>query len=279
LKSQKKVALANKESLVMAGDLLKAPDRKLISPVDSEHSAIFQALHGSLDAGELCRLILTASGGPFRGYTLAKLKTVTREEALGHPSWSMGPKITIDSATMLNKGFEVIEAHHLFQVPYEKISVKVHPQSIVHSLIEYPDGSMLAQLGPTDMRLAIAYALTHPLRLPLLESPLVEDYKALELSGNLSFEEPDRKVFRALALAEEAGARGGTHPAVLNAAGEVAVSAFLSNRIPFYKITETLEECLNHIPFHPLNTIDDALLADKETRIYAEKLMGEYREA
>jgi 1-deoxy-D-xylulose-5-phosphate reductoisomerase len=277
LAAGKKVALANKESLVIGGGLLGPNDRELISPVDSEHSAVFQALGGSLDASRIRRLVLTASGGPFRGYDAERLKTVTYEEALSHPNWSMGPKITIDSATLLNKGFEVIEAHHLFRLPYDSISVVVHPQSVIHSLVEYPDGSMIAQLGPTDMRLAIAYALTNPTRLPLLDNKGLAGYAPFPFDKSLSFEEPDRKVFRALALAEAAGRRGGSAPAILNAAGEVAVSAFLAKRIPFHAITDVLEDCLGKIPVVPIKSLEDALAADKDARGYAEARIPKYQ--
>jgi 1-deoxy-D-xylulose-5-phosphate reductoisomerase len=273
LKAQKKVALANKESLVIGGELLKKRDLDLIIPVDSEHSAIFQALGGTRKSKKLERLILTASGGPFRGYSYQQIMKVTLEDALKHPNWKMGPKITVDSATLLNKGFEIIEAHHLFNMPISKISVVIHPQSIIHSLIEYQDGSMIAQLGPTDMRQAIAYALTHPLRLPLLENPKLENFKPFTFNKDLTFEEPDRHVFRALLLAEEVGQVGGTLPAVLNAAGEVAVWAFLRKQIPFYKITDIMDECLEHHFYNRLQTIEDVLEADRNTRRFATKLL------
>jgi 1-deoxy-D-xylulose-5-phosphate reductoisomerase len=276
LRAGKKVALANKESLVMAGDLLGDRERALISPVDSEHSAIFQALGGTLETGPLRRILLTASGGPFRGYSPMRLKSVTLEEALSHPSWNMGRRITVDSATMLNKGFEVMEAHHLFKVPYERIQVLVHPESLVHSMLEYPDGSILAQLGPPDMRIAAAYALTAPKRLPLLEDLSGQGLRPLDFQRPLTFEEPDRLTFPALALAEEAGKKGGTLPAILNAADEEAVEAFLQGKIHFTLITRVLEESLSRLGGSPLNSLEDALEADKSAREYALSLMRKF---
>ncbi|MDR1677958.1 MAG: 1-deoxy-D-xylulose-5-phosphate reductoisomerase [Deltaproteobacteria bacterium] len=270
LKEGLKVCLANKESLVLGGELLMKLAGHRLAPVDSEHSAIFQALGGKLSHPDLDRLILTASGGPFRGYTLEALKKVTKEEALKHPTWSMGPKITCDSATMMNKGLEVIEAHHLFGLDYSRIEVLVHPKSYIHSLVGFKDGSILAQMGPTDMRLAIAYALSHPRRWPLLEkAETVADFKNFRdrtIPEKLFFEEPDRKVFKALALAEAAGRAGGTAPAVLNAANEVAVEAFLAGRISFTDIADLVERTLSAIPTERLTDLTEALAADAKAR-------------
>jgi 1-deoxy-D-xylulose-5-phosphate reductoisomerase len=233
------VAVANKEPLVMAGALCMERARQsgaTLIPVDSEHSAIFQALRGH-DPNDVRRLLLTGSGGPFRG--ARELETVTLEQALAHPTWTMGRKISIDSATLMNKGLEVIEAHWLFGVPAERIDVLIHPQSVVHSLVELQDGSMLAQLGLPDMRIAIAYALTYPRRAAL-------PFPSLDLSrvGPLTFEPPDMERFPCLALAYQALQKGGTCPAVLNAANEVAVAAFLEGRIPFTAIPGVIERTL-----------------------------------
>ncbi len=275
-----KVALANKESLVMAGDLIRplaARAGATLLPVDSEHSAIFQALGGRLESPGVRRLILTASGGPFRGRKAADLEKVTLEEALHHPRWRMGPKITCDSATMMNKGLEIIEAHHLFGLPYARIEVVIHPQSVVHSLVEYVDGSQIAQLGPTDMRLAIAYALSHPDRWPLLpdggERGLA-DLAPLELAstpfppqrGHLTFEEPDRETFPALALAEAAGRTGGTAPTILTSANEEAVTLFLSGAVNFVDITRLVDQTLSTLPAAPLTSVEQALAAAEEAR-------------
>jgi 1-deoxy-D-xylulose-5-phosphate reductoisomerase len=252
-----------------------------ISPVDSEHSAIFQALGGKLTGQGIRRLILTASGGPFLGWTPEKLKTVTRKMALNHPRWSMGPKISCDSATLMNKGLEVIEAHHLFGIPYDLIEVLVHPQSAVHSLVEFIDGSQLAQLGPADMRLSLAYSLSHPVRWPIAgrkgcRSPL--GIEALDLASNdLTFARPDRNVFRGLVLAEEAGRRGGTAPAIMNGANEEAVRGFLTGRIPFVNIIPLVEECLNILPAEEVSTIEGVLAADERARIFAVEIMERFR--
>ena len=259
----------------MAGELLSPRHRELIRPVDSEHSAVFQALGGTLDASGIRRIILTASGGPFRGCGPERLRTVTPAEALAHPSWSMGPRITVDSAPLLNKGFEVIEAVRLFSVPFESVKVVIHPQSIIHSLIEHPDGSLIAQMGTPDMRLAVAYALAFPERLPLLDGGL-PGYRAFSFDRDLTFEEPDRGVFRCLALAEEAGRSGGTAPSVLNAAGEVAAEAFLKGRLPFTGIAEVIEDCLGGVAREPLGSLDDALLADSRARECASELVRKY---
>ncbi|MCL1890950.1 MAG: 1-deoxy-D-xylulose-5-phosphate reductoisomerase [Coriobacteriia bacterium] len=248
LSQGKRLALANKESLVVGGDLLmplaraaSRPDALL--PVDSEHSALFQCLLGE-NTAELDALWLTASGGPFRGQSRAELETVTRADALAHPTWLMGPKITIDSATLMNKGLEVIEAHHLFAVPYEQLRVVVHPQSCIHSMAAYKDGSIKAHLGVTDMRIPIQYALSYPER---WEAP-AEPLELTELF-DLSFEAPDLTTFGCLALALEAGRSGGTAPAVLNAANEVAVAAFLDDACGFLDIERVVATVLEkHTP-------------------------------
>jgi 1-deoxy-D-xylulose-5-phosphate reductoisomerase len=264
----KRIALANKEALVLAGDLFRAAcaaSGGSILPVDSEHNALFQALAGH-DGHAVRRLLLTASGGPFRGRTRQELAQVTREQALAHPNWSMGAKISIDSATLMNKGLEVIEAHHLFGLPAEAIEVVVHPQSIVHSLVEYEDRSMLAQLGPPDMRIAIAYALAYPRRLPLPLAPL--DLAAL---GKLTFEAPDLTAFPCLGYAFAALRAGGTCPAALNAANEVAVEAFLAGRIGFSRIPDLVAEALESHENGPAHSLDAVLAADLAARELARR--------
>lgn len=242
LRLGKNIAIANKETLVAAGDLVMETAKAngcSILPVDSEHSAIFQCLEQ--DRSSVHKLLLTASGGPFLNLTEEEMERATAEQALCHPNWLMGPKITIDSATLMNKGLEVIEAHHLFGMPYEAIEVLIHPQSVVHSLVEYRDGSILAQLGRTDMRLPIQYALSFPKRWP-------NPFERLELRGKtLTFTEPDWGRFPSLALAYEVGRRGGTLPAVMNAANEVAVGEFLTGSISFPNIFRVVEEtCREH---------------------------------
>jgi len=255
------VALANKESLVVGGELVtalaEATDSRLI-PVDSEHSALHQLIGGEAP-GTVERLVLTASGGPFRGRT--DLAEVTREEALTHPTWEMGGKITIDSATLINKGLELIEAHHLFGISYERIDVVVHPQSIVHALVHLNDGASLAHLGYPDMRVPISYALHFPERADV-EVPRLD----LAAVGGLSFEEPDAETFRCLRLAREAGELGGTAPCVLNAANEVAVDAFLTGRLPFVGIAEVIEQCLDSTAFTQPGHFEDLFTADREAR-------------
>jgi 1-deoxy-D-xylulose-5-phosphate reductoisomerase len=258
------LALANKESLVVGGELVialaEAADARIV-PVDSEHSALHQ-LVGSEPPGVVERLILTASGGPFRGRS--DLDEVTREEALAHPTWDMGGKITIDSATLMNKGLELIEAHHLFAVPYERIDVVVHPQSLIHSLISLIDGAMLAHLGYPDMRVPIAYALHGPDRIELPVEPL--DLAAV---GELSFEEPDTAAFPCLRLAREAGEAGGMAPCVLNAANEVAVGAFLAGVIAFTGIPALVERVLESVPAPPPAHFADLFECDREARLRA----------
>ena len=270
IKAGKHIALANKETLVVAGqlvsDLVKQHGVHLL-PVDSEHSAVFQSLAGHRSE-DVERIILTASGGPFRSTPAEELKQVTLQQALKHPQWSMGAKITIDSATMMNKGLEVIEAHWLFNVPAEKIGVVVHPQSIIHSMVEYIDGCVMAQLGTPDMRAPIAYALAWPER---CESGIPK----LDLAkiGTLTFEEPDTVRFPALRLAYQALKAGRTCPAVLNAANEIAVEAFLNKRICFTDIAATVEKTLQaHEAFAPIE-LDDYLLADRWARETATKFI------
>jgi 1-deoxy-D-xylulose-5-phosphate reductoisomerase len=272
IQSGKDIALANKETLVTAGPLvMEAVARHGVKlyPVDSEHSAIFQSLKGHRRS-DVRRLILTASGGPFRNRPLSELGRVTPEDALAHPNWSMGRKISIDSATMMNKGLEIIEACWLFDLPPEKVAVHIHPQSIVHSMVEYIDGAVIAQLGIPDMKTPIAYALSYPDRLPLDLPPL--DLCALK---TLTFEEPDQEKFPCLALAYRAARTGGTAPAVLNAANEVAVEAFLSGRIGFLDIAAVIRRVLDrHSPLE-LEHIDTALRADRWGRQEARLVIGE----
>jgi 1-deoxy-D-xylulose-5-phosphate reductoisomerase len=260
------LALANKESLVVGGELvtqLAEATGAQILPVDSEHSALFQLIAGER-AGTIDRLLLTASGGPFRGRTRAELEDVTVQQALNHPTWSMGGKITIDSATLMNKGLEVIEAHHLFGTPYDQIDVVVHPQSLVHSLIQLCDGATLAHLGYPDMRVPIAYALHHPNR---AEVPL----PALDLAavGALTFEPPDIETFPCLRLARAAGIAGGTAPCTLNAANEVAVHAFLLGKLAFLEIAQVIEDTLTAMPAEPVHSFDSLMDADVQARAIA----------
>ncbi|HMI80608.1 MAG TPA: 1-deoxy-D-xylulose-5-phosphate reductoisomerase [Solirubrobacterales bacterium] len=260
------VALANKESLVLGGELVmalaEATGARLL-PVDSEHSALFQLINAEAP-GTVERLVLTASGGPFRGRD--DLSGVSVADALAHPTWRMGGRITIDSATLMNKGFEAIEAHHLFGVPYERIEVVVHPQSLVHSLVHLNDGSSLAHLGYPDMRVPISYALHFPERADV-DVPQLD----LAAAGSLTFEEPDFETFACLRLALEAGAAGGTAPCVLNAADEVAVAAFLVERIPFTAIPAVIEAVLEEMPARPVGHFDDLFAADAEARERSEE--------
>jgi 1-deoxy-D-xylulose-5-phosphate reductoisomerase len=264
------VALANKESLVLGGELVmalaEATGARLV-PVDSEHSALHQLIGGEAP-GTVDRLLVTASGGPFRGRT--DLEDVSVADALAHPTWKMGGRITIDSATLMNKGFEVIEAHHLFGVPYGRIDVVVHPQSLVHSLIQLIDGSTLAHLGYPDMRVPISYALHFPERAPV-------DVPRLDLAavGALTFEEPDPDTFACLRLALEAGRTGGTAPTVLNAADEIAVAAFLAGEIPFTGIAAVIERTLDSMPGEPVSHFDDLFAADAEARRLSATLVKE----
>ena len=262
----KTIALANKETLVMAGDLVMpmAADHGVdIIPVDSEHSAIYQCLAGNRRE-DLSRLLLTGSGGPFRTWAIDDFARITVADALRHPNWAMGRKITIDSATMMNKGLEVIEAKHLFGVTTDQISVVVHPQSIVHSMVAYQDGTVMAQLGAPDMKGAIAYALSHPERLPIGLAP--PDFVDL---AQLRFEAPDFEKFPCLAMAFDAIAAGGTYPAVLNAANEVAVQAFLDQRIRFTDIPQVIRQTLGHYPEAVSVTLESVLAADEWARQWA----------
>jgi 1-deoxy-D-xylulose-5-phosphate reductoisomerase len=265
------LALANKESLVVGGELVMALSEATgaqVIPVDSEHSALFQLVNAEARPGTVDRIVLTASGGPFRGRAAAELKDVTRQEALAHPTWDMGGKITIDSATLMNKGLEVIEAMHLFGMPLERIDVVVHPQSIVHSLIQLNDGASLAHLGYPDMRVPISYALHYPERADVPVEPL--DLAAL---GSLTFERPDEDAFPCLRLAREAALAGGTAPCVMNAANEVAVQAFLDGAIPFTAIAEVIERSLDAHEPRPIHHFNVLYGADAEARETARELV------
>jgi 1-deoxy-D-xylulose-5-phosphate reductoisomerase len=262
------LALANKESLVAAGELaLRAKERGggLLLPVDSEHSALYQCLQGRA-AETVDSLVLTASGGPFRGRTRADLASVDVEDALAHPTWAMGPKITVDSATLANKGLELLEAHFLFGVPYDRIEVVVHPSSIVHGLVRFRDGASLAHLGYPDMSVPISFALTYPER-------AATEVPRLELAAGLTLEffAPDLDTFPLLALARQAGERGGTFPCAFNAANEVAVAAFLDGRLPFLGIAEVVEETLAAVDGAPARDLDDLVEADAAARTLAER--------
>ena len=262
-RSGKQLAIANKEPLVIAGELLmkEAKDNgSTVLPVDSEHSAVFQAMQSG-NREEVNKIILTASGGPFRQASVEDIKNVSLEQALSHPVWDMGPKITIDSATMMNKAFEVIEARWLFDMPAEKIDVLIHPESIVHSLVEFVDGSVIAQLGEPDMCLPIQYALTYPARVAGITRPLW-----LDKIGNLTFEKPNLEVFRALALGFEVARIGGTAAVVFNAANEAAVEEFLAGRINFVTIIELIENCLDKHNVKKCVTLEELLEADSWAR-------------
>jgi 1-deoxy-D-xylulose-5-phosphate reductoisomerase len=271
LKAGKELALATKEVLVMAGALvMKAAGQRGIRPIDSEHSAIWQCLWGER-RDSVRRLILTASGGPFWAHPDLDLDQVTLEEALNHPRWSMGPKVTIDSATLMNKGLEVIEAHHLFDVPLERISVVIHPQSVVHSMVEFIDGSLKAQLGRPDMRLPIAVALGYPDRLPDAVPPTV-----LEELEELDFQSLDEERFPSVGLAREAALSGGGRPAVLNAANEEAVNAFLAGAVPFSGIVRTVQRALEAFPGAG-ESLQEILDADRWAREYVKANSGRLR--
>ena len=268
VKLGKTVALSNKEVLVAAGELVMAAASKAgreLLPVDSEHNALHQCLRGGT-RGEVRRLVLTASGGPFRKTPLAQLASVTPQQALAHPNWRMGNRITIDSATMMNKGFEVIEAHWLFGVGREQIDVLIHPQSTIHSMVEFLDGSVLAQLGPTDMRMPIQYALTYPER--VASNQVALDWTKFK---RLDFEKASTRRFPCLRLAREAMRKGGAYPCALNAADEIAVSAFLEQRLPFLGIPEVIEGVLSRTARGRLERIEDVLTADAETRRLAQE--------
>lgn len=265
------VALANKETLVCGGELINRALKEYgceLYPIDSEHSAILQSLRGNKKE-QVKRLLITCSGGSFRNKTREELKDVTVEQALAHPNWSMGSKITIDSATLMNKGFEVIEAHWLFDIPYENISVLMHPESVVHSAVEYVDHSVIAQLGAPDMRLPIQYALTYPDRYAYqLDTPL-----DLTKLGTLHFDAPDTMRFPLLALAFECGKKGGNLNAVMNAANEVANAAFRNHEIPFLKIEEIVMSAVSNVQFQELNTVQDVIDADTWGREYAMQMV------
>ena len=260
----KRIALANKETLVCAGDLVmrRAEEKGAeIVPVDSEHSAIFQCLQGCKDRGEVKRLIITASGGPFFGKTREELEHVTRAQALRHPNWAMGAKITIDSATLMNKGLEFIEAMRLYHMPPQQIQVVVHRESIIHSLVEFNDGAILAQLGTADMRVPIQYAVTWPERTPGPATPL-----DLLTCPPLTFAKPDPDTFRCLGLALECAQKGGTSTAILNGANEVAVELFLEEKISFLDIARLVEGALERVASKPADTLEDVLEADRAAR-------------
>ena len=264
IREGKRIALANKETLVCAGQLVLEEARDYgaqIIPVDSEHSALFQGLEGNRDRGEVKRLILTCSGGPFYGKKRAELQGMTRKDALQHPNWSMGAKITVDSATLMNKGLEFIEAMHLYRMPPEKISVLIHRESIIHSLVEYCDNAMIAQLGAPDMRLPIQYALTWPKRTPGPAVPL-----DLWNCGSMTYGTPDTDTFRCLKLAMEAAETGGTAGAILNGANEEAVSQFLAGKIGFLEIAEKVALAMERVPVVREPGLDDVLEADRAAR-------------
>ena len=269
IKAGKAIALANKETLVVAGELINALAQQYhtpILPVDSEHSAIFQCLEPN---NVLEKVILTASGGPFRTFTMEQLQHVTKEQALKHPNWDMGAKITIDSATMMNKGFEVIEAKWLFGVRPDQIEVVVHPQSVIHSMVQYEDGAVKAQLGMPDMRLPILYAFSYPQRIKASFDRL--DFSTMK---ELTFEQPDTNRFRCLALAYEALNRGGNMACIVNAANEVVVSAFLKDKISFLRMSEVIEQTMAKVPFIQIPTYEDYVATDAEARRMAESLIG-----
>ena len=268
IRAGKAIALANKETLVVAGELINALAQQYktpILPVDSEHSAIFQCLEPN---NALEKVILTASGGPFRKFTMEQLQHVTKEQALKHPNWEMGAKITIDSATMMNKGFEVIEAKWLFGVRPDQIEVVLHPQSIIHSMVQYEDGAVKAQLGMPDMRLPIQYAFSYPQRIKASFDRL--DFSKM---SELTFEQPDTNRFRCLALAYEALNQGGNMACIVNAANEVVVSAFLKDRIPFLRMSEVIEQSMAKVPFIQTPTYEDYVATDAEARRVAESLI------
>ena len=270
IEAGKAIALANKETLVTAGSLVMERVRAkgvMLIPVDSEHSAIFQCLEGQ-QRGAVRRIVLTASGGPFLRHTREQMEAVTTAEALKHPNWTMGRKITIDSASMMNKGLEVIEARWLFDVDYDRIDVVIHPRSIVHSMVEFRDGSILAHLGVPDMRIPIAYALTWPERIPQPGSLL-----DLTRAGALEFLEPDRERFPSLDMAYAAGRAGGTAPAVMNGANEVAVEAFLEGRIRFTDMAATIKEVLSRHDREEIRSVEDVLRADRWARETAQTII------
>ena len=280
LEQGKVLALANKESLVVGGDLImpmahalnaRRGDNGALMPIDSEHGAIYQCLLGE-DMAEVTKLWVTASGGPFRGRTRDQLRDITPAQALAHPTWNMGAKISIDSSTLVNKGFEVIEAHHLFSMPYDKIEVVVQPQSAIHSMVEFSDGSVKAHLGTTDMRIPIQFALSYPKRWEAPVQPL--DFRTL---GTLEFAAPDEDTFRCLALAREAGRIGGTLPCVMNAANEIAVAAFLAEDLPYLGIAACVEDVMEALGSHPVESLDQLSAIDAEARARALEFVARNR--
>ena len=271
IEAGKPIAIANKETFVVAGEIVTTLARKKavnIFPIDSEHSAIFQCLAGEFH-NPIEKIILTASGGPFRGKDREFLAKVTKEQALNHPNWSMGCKVTIDSATLMNKGLEVIEAHWLFNVAPQQIEVVIHPQSIIHSMVQFTDGSIKAQMGLPDMRLPIQYALSYPQR-------LASDFPRFNFTDfpELTFSKPDSEIFRNLALAYEALGKGGNMPCILNAADEIAVHAFLKDKVGFMQMTDVIEHCMQHVSFIPSPVYDDYVQTDLETRRKAEEIIA-----
>ena len=268
IKAGKMIALANKETLVVAGELINRLTREYqvpLLPVDSEHSAIFQCLE---PGNRIEKILLTCSGGPFRKLLTEELATVTKAHALAHPTWNMGAKITIDSATLMNKGFEVIEAKWLFGVRPEQIQVVVHPQSVIHSMVQFEDGAVKAQLGVPDMRLPIQYAFSYPKRLKA-SFDRVDFFKMKDLT----FEQPDTVRFRCLALAYEALDKGGNMPCIVNAANEIANRAFIEDKITFHRISEIIEQAMSHVSYSTDSSLETYLLTDKETREYAKTLL------
>jgi 1-deoxy-D-xylulose-5-phosphate reductoisomerase len=275
IRAGKNLALANKETLVVAGELVIAEARRAgvdLVPIDSEHAALHQIL-GSASPEYVARLVLTASGGPFRAWSVEQIAAATVSAALAHPTWKMGPKISVDSATMMNKGLEIIEAHHLFATPEDRIDVVVHPESLVHAIVEYVDGTMIAQMAPNDMRLPILYALSWPDRLPGVLPTL-----DLPSAPPMTFEAPDEERFPALGLARSALRTGGEMPAVLNAANEIAVAAFLDGRCPLPAITNTVAATLDQwrARNRPLTSVEQALAADLGARSIAKEELGKY---
>lgn len=273
VKAKKDIAFANKETLVTAGHIIMPLVREMgvnMLPVDSEHAAVFQCLNGERH-GDIRKIILTASGGPFRGKSLKDLENVSVEDALNHPNWSMGKKITVDSSTMVNKGLEVIEARWLFDVPFEQIEVVVQPQSIIHSMVEFMDGAVMAQLGTPDMRLPIQYALCYPERRERIGEPL--DFTRLT---GITFEQPDLRTFRGLALAYEAGKAGGSMPTVFNAANEKAVSLFLQGKVPYLTMADMIEDAMDAHTVKANPDIDEILGIEREVCSYLDRKYGRH---
>lgn len=273
IRAGKDIALANKETLVTAGHIIMPLVREMgvnMLPVDSEHAAVFQCLNGERH-GDIRKIILTASGGPFRGKSLKDLENVSVEDALNHPNWSMGKKITVDSSTMVNKGLEVIEARWLFDVPFEQIEVVVQPQSIIHSMVEFMDGAVMAQLGTPDMRLPIQYALCYPERRERIGEPL--DFTRLT---GITFEQPDLRTFRGLALAYEAGKAGGSMPTVFNAANEKAVSLFLQGKVPYLTMADMIEDAMDAHTVKANPDIDEILGIEREVCSYLDRKYGRH---